>query len=69
MSDLALSSLLPRGTKTWRGGGHKITIDLVLASEELAVATIKCSIYGIEHGSNYRAIEIAFNASVLAPKQ
>jgi len=69
MSDLALSSLLPRGTKTWRGGGHETTIDLVLASEELAAATIKCSIHGTEHGSDHRAIETAFDVSVPAPKQ
>lgn len=69
MSDLALSSLLRRGTKTWRGGQYETTIDLVLASEELAAATIKCSIYGTEHGSDHRAIETAFDVSVPAQKQ
>ena len=50
MSDLTLSSLLPRGTKTWQGGQYETTIDLVLASEGLAASTVKCSIYGTEHG-------------------
>jgi hypothetical protein len=32
MSEFSLSSLLPRGTKTWHNGEHDTTIDLVLAS-------------------------------------
>lgn len=43
MNDFALSSLLPRGTKTWRGGEFESTIDLALASEDLATNMIKCA--------------------------
>ena len=68
MSDFGLSSLLQRGTKTWRRGEYETTIDLVLASEELAASTIKCSIYGTEYGSDHRAIETAFDVSVPAPR-
>ncbi|KAJ3487744.1 hypothetical protein NLG97_g6342 [Lecanicillium saksenae] len=41
MHDLALSSLLPRGTKTWQGGEYESTIDLTLASGDLAANMIK----------------------------
>lgn len=34
MSDHSLTSLLPRGTKTWQSGNRETTIDLILASEE-----------------------------------
>ena len=69
MSDFALSSLLPRGTKTWQGGGHETTIDLVLASEGLTASTVKCAVYGTEHGSDHRAMETAFDVSVPVSKQ
>jgi Endonuclease-reverse transcriptase len=69
MSDLALSSLLPRGTKTWQGGSYETTINLALASEELTGSTVKCSIYGTEHGSDHRAIETVFNISTPILKQ
>ncbi len=45
MSGLALSSLLPRGIKTWHSGDDETTIDLVLASEELKEATLRCTIH------------------------
>jgi hypothetical protein len=48
MSEFSLSSLLSRGTKTWYNGEHDTTTDLVLASEELKEATVKCAIYGTE---------------------
>jgi hypothetical protein len=51
MNDFMLRSLLRRGTKTWQSGDYETTIDLVLASEELADANIKCAIHGTEHGS------------------
>ena len=38
MNEHALHRLLPRGTKTWQRGNHESTIDLVLASEELATS-------------------------------
>ncbi|KAJ0127742.1 Uncharacterized protein HZ326_29156 [Fusarium oxysporum f. sp. albedinis] len=68
MNDFMLRSLLRRGTKTWQSGDYEITIDLVLASEELADINIKCAIHGTEYGSDYYMIETAFDISVLAPK-
>ena len=41
MIEHALSSLLPRGTKTWQCGDYETTIDLVLASKELVDIVIK----------------------------
>ncbi|EGU72704.1 hypothetical protein FOXB_16787, partial [Fusarium oxysporum f. sp. conglutinans Fo5176] len=69
MNDFMLRSLLRRGTKTWQSGDYETTIDLVLASEELADANIKCAIHGTEHGSDHRTIETAFDISVPAPKE
>ncbi|RMZ89045.1 hypothetical protein DV736_g3719, partial [Chaetothyriales sp. CBS 134916] len=66
MSDFALSSLLRRGTKTWQGGEYETTIDLVLASEELMAATVKCTIYKTEHGSDHRPIETVFDKEINA---
>ena len=68
MSEFALSSLLPRGTKTWHGGDYETTIDLVLASEELAASTVKCSIHRTEHGSDHRTVETVFDISVPVPR-
>ncbi|KAK2687437.1 hypothetical protein QWA68_014059 [Fusarium oxysporum] len=69
MNDFMLRSLLRRGTKTWQGRNYETTIDLVLASEELADATIRCAIHGTEHRSDHRIIEATFNSLVPAPKQ
>ena len=67
MNEFALSSLLPRGTKTWHGGNHDTTtIDLVLASEELKDATAKCTAQGTDHGSDHCAIETVFDVSTPA---
>jgi hypothetical protein len=63
MSDHGLCSLLPRGTKTWRSGSRETTIDLVLASEELATSVVKCTIHATEHGSDHRAIETTFEVA------
>ncbi|KAJ5253215.1 hypothetical protein N7489_003625 [Penicillium chrysogenum] len=72
MNELALSSLLKRGTKTWHGGGQsgdcESTIDLVLASDNLTESMIKCAIHGTEHGSDHRAIETVLDAPWSAPK-
>ncbi|KAJ5494161.1 hypothetical protein N7463_010248 [Penicillium fimorum] len=72
MSEFALSSLLKRGTKTWHGEGQygdcESTIDLVLASDNLADLMAKCVIHGTEHGSDHRTIETVFDAQWLAPK-
>ncbi|KAG6989317.1 Retrovirus-related Pol polyprotein from type-1 retrotransposable element R1 [Fusarium oxysporum f. sp. conglutinans] len=69
MNDFMLRSLLRRGTKTWQSGDYETTIDLALASEELADANIKCAIHGTEHGSDHRTIETVFDISVPGPKQ
>ena len=63
MGDHALEGLLPRGTKTWQRGESESTIDLVLASEELAGSVIKCAIHATEHGSDHRAIETVFDVA------
>ncbi len=69
MNEFALRSLLRRGTKTWHGGDYDTTIDLVLASADLADTTVKCAIHGTEHGSDHRAIETVFDTLVPVPKQ
>lgn len=63
MNDYSLCSLLPRGTKTWQRDHYETTIDLVLASQELASAMVKCSIHETEHGSDHRAIETTFDVA------
>jgi hypothetical protein len=71
-SEFALSSLLKRGTKTWQGEGQygdcESTIDLVLASDNLADLMTKRVIHGTEHGSDHWTIETVFDAPWSAPK-
>jgi exonuclease III len=61
ISEQALRSLLPRGVKTWQNNSYETTIDLILASEELASAMTRCTIHETEHGSDHRAIETTFD--------
>ncbi|OBS15371.1 hypothetical protein FPOA_13812 [Fusarium poae] len=64
MGEHGLHSLLPRGTKTWEGpGGRTSTIDLVLASTELAGEMTSCGIHPTEHGSDHRAIRTEFDTT------
>ena len=63
MSEHALQSLLPRGTKTWQKGDRETTIDVILASEELATSMVKCLVHTTEHGSDHRAIETTFDVT------
>jgi exonuclease III len=63
MNEHSLESLLPRGTTTWQRGDLESTIDLMLASDELAISVIKCTIHTTEHGSDHRAIETAFDVA------
>ncbi|KAF6514240.1 hypothetical protein HZS61_006496 [Fusarium oxysporum f. sp. conglutinans] len=64
MGEHGLHSLLPRGTKTWEGpGGIASTIDLVLASTELADEMTSCGIHPTEHGSDHRAIRTEFDTT------
>jgi exonuclease III len=60
----SLCSLLLRGTKTWQSGDAESTIDLVLASAELADQLLRCTIHPCDYGSDYRAIETAFDITV-----
>ncbi|KAM3554291.1 hypothetical protein ARSEF4850_006531 [Beauveria asiatica] len=64
MNDLTLSSLLPRGTKTWQGGDYESGIDLALASGDLAANMIKCATLKTDHGSDHQAIEAVFDVTV-----
>ncbi|EAQ85571.1 predicted protein [Chaetomium globosum CBS 148.51] len=64
MDEHSLCSLLPRGTKTWQSGDIESTIDLVLASAELADQLLRCTIHPCDHGSDHRAIETAFDTTV-----
>ncbi|KAM5527755.1 zinc knuckle [Fusarium oxysporum f. sp. phaseoli] len=49
-------------------GDFETTVDLVLASADLASSTVKCMIHGTEHGSDHRAIETDFDVSVPVPQ-
>lgn len=64
MSGWGLESLLPSGTKTWQNRRHSSTIDLMLASEELASSVLSCRIHDAEHGSGHRAIETRFDVDL-----
>ncbi|KAE8551008.1 hypothetical protein EYB25_007240 [Talaromyces marneffei] len=64
ITEHSLQSLLPRGTKTWHSGDLETTIDLVLASTELAEEMVKCGIHYTNHGSDHQAIETEFDISV-----
>lgn len=63
MNQHGLCSLLPRGTKTWQGRVAESTIDLVLATSELAEEMVECGIHPTEHGSDHRAIRTAFDVA------
>jgi hypothetical protein len=49
----ALQSLLPRGTETWQKSDSETEIDLILASEELALSVIKCATHD---GARFRPL-------------
>jgi hypothetical protein len=68
MNKFDLMSLLPRGTKTWSSGDFEITVNLVLASSDLASSMVKYMIYGTEHGSDHHAIEMEFVISIPIPQ-
>lgn len=63
MTKHALCSLLPRGTKTWQGPRSETTIDLVLASAEMADDIVRCATHPTEHGSDHRAIVTSFDVA------
>ena len=64
MADFSLSSLLPRGTKTWQDGSRETTIDLVLASEGLVETMSRCTTHGTDHGSDHCTIDTMFDMGV-----
>jgi hypothetical protein len=64
MGDYSLYSLLPRGTKIWQNSNREITINLILALDELASIIVKYIVYRIEYGSNYRVIKTIFDVAV-----
>jgi hypothetical protein len=64
MNRWSLESLLTRGTKTWQNVTYATTIDLMLASQELASSVLKCKVHDSEHGSDHRAIETQFDVGV-----
>lgn len=63
MNEHGLRSLLPRGTKTWQGPDKESTIDLMLATSELADEMVTCAVHPTEHGSDHRAIETTFDVT------
>lgn len=69
MNEFALSSLLSQNMKTWHNEDYKTTINLVLASEELKDATVKCAIYKIEHKSDHCMIKTVFDVSISVSRQ
>jgi len=44
--------------------GLESTVDVTLASNELADTLIKCTIYAVEYGSDHRAIETTFDTTL-----
>ncbi|KJZ69203.1 hypothetical protein HIM_11403 [Hirsutella minnesotensis 3608] len=64
MNDHGLRSLLPRGTKTWQRKDQESTIDLVLATSELADEVATCAIHPTDHGSDHRAVHTTFDVTM-----
>ncbi|KID59535.1 Endonuclease/exonuclease/phosphatase, partial [Metarhizium hybridum] len=69
MTEFSLNSLLPRGTKTWKGTDkagriRETTIDLVFASQDLANDLVRCGPHVTDHGSDHRTIETIFETAV-----
>ncbi|PWI64591.1 hypothetical protein PCL_09521 [Purpureocillium lilacinum] len=61
MNEHGLCSLLPRGTRTWRRQDQESTIDLVLATSELADEMLTCALHATDHGSDHQAIQTTFD--------
>lgn len=66
--EYSLSSLMPRGTKTWKGGDHETTVDLVLASNGLTDGLIKCGTLDTDHESDHSTIETVFETEITEQK-
>ena len=71
MAEHGLQSLLPRGTPTFFGDHNSrrrlSTIDLVLATEDLAGNMLRCRAHGSQHGSDHEAIETHLNLQAPQP--
>ncbi|KAK7991514.1 hypothetical protein PG988_000308 [Apiospora saccharicola] len=50
MAEFGLSILLSRGAKTWSGGTHSTTVDLVLVSEKTKDSLANCRVLDTDHG-------------------
>ncbi|EQL04249.1 Endonuclease/exonuclease/phosphatase [Ophiocordyceps sinensis CO18] len=64
MNEHGLRSLFPRGTKTWQGPDYESTIDLVLATSELADEMVTYALHTTDHGSDHRAIQTTFDIAM-----
>jgi hypothetical protein len=53
MGDLGMNSMLLRGTKTFKVGLYKTTIDLALTLDGLFQKMLKCQIHDTEHGLDH----------------
>jgi hypothetical protein len=66
INEFTLSSLLKRGTKMWHGGelggDCELTINLILASENLTESLVKYAVHETEHGSDHWVIKTVFDA-------
>jgi len=60
--DLQLQSLLQPGTITWEHQTQDLssTVDVVLASTDLAEEKLRCQVHGTDHGSDHKAIKATF---------
>ncbi|XP_044715307.1 reverse transcriptase (RNA-dependent DNA polymerase) domain-containing protein [Hirsutella rhossiliensis] len=63
-ADLTAAQPSRERTKTWQRSDEESTIDLVLASAELADELTSCVIHPTEHGSDHRAIQTTFDIRV-----
>lgn len=61
MARYGMRSMLSKGTTTLQLGDRESTVDLVIASDELAATAVRCGIHVTDHGSDHRAIETCFD--------
>lgn len=65
MEDLSLQNLLSRGIITYESGDHSSTIDLVLASEQLAEGRTVCRPFETTYGPDHQPIKSHFQVAIL----
>lgn len=68
--EYGLQSVLTPGTITWEhpAGITRSTVDAILASEGMVESQTCCRVYGTDHGSDHRPIEMRFDLPVDQPK-